>query len=51
MMGETLVNKGVITLVQLDKALDFQKTSGDKLGDAIIKLGFATQEQIDNALK
>ncbi len=51
MMGDILVNKGVITSEQLDKALALQKSSGDKLGDVIVKLGFATHEQIDSALK
>ncbi len=50
-MGEILVNKGIITLKQLDEALDLQRSSGDKLGDAIIKLGFVTKEQIEEALK
>jgi hypothetical protein len=51
MLGDTLVNKGIITADQLEKALAEQKKSGDKLGEVIVRLGFTTHEQIENALK
>jgi hypothetical protein len=51
MLGDTLVSKGVITADQLQKALDEQKKSGEKLGDVLVKLGFATHEKIDAAAK
>jgi type IV pilus assembly protein PilB len=51
MLGDTLVNKGIITTEQLEKALAEQKKSGDKLGDVIVRFGFTTHEQIENALK
>ncbi len=51
MLGDTLVDKGIITADQLRKALAEQKKSGDKLGDVIVRLGFTTHEQIENALK
>jgi hypothetical protein len=51
MLGDTLVDKGIITADQLGKALSEQKKSGDKLGDVIVRLGFTTHEQIENALK
>jgi len=51
MLGDTLVNKRIITANQLEKALVEQKKSGDKLGDVIVRLGFTTHEQIENALK
>lgn len=49
-MGDTLVAKGVVTADQLNKALDEQKKSGDRLGDVLVKLGFTTKEKIDAAL-
>jgi hypothetical protein len=50
MMGEILVNKKIISLKQLDEALDLQRNSGEKLGEAIVKLGFATKEDIEKAI-
>lgn len=50
-MGDTLISKGVISADQLDKALEEQKKSGEKLGEILVKMGFATHEKIDNALK
>lgn len=51
MIGDTLVSKGVITADQLAAALAEQAKSGIKLGEAIIKLGFATADKIEAALK
>ena len=51
MLGDTLLNKGIITADQLEKALAEQKKSGNKLGDILVKLGFCSHEEIENALK
>jgi hypothetical protein len=51
MLGDTLLNTGIITADQLEKALAEQKKGGEKLGDILVKLGFASREQIENALK
>jgi len=51
MLGDTLLNKGIITADQLEQALAEHKSSGDKLGDVIVRLGFTTHEKIENALK
>lgn len=50
-VGEILVSKGVINNAQLEKALQEQKSSGVRLGEAVVKLGFATTEQVEAALK
>ncbi len=50
-MGDTLTSKGVITSDQLNKALEEQKKTGEKLGDILVKLGFTTHDKIDSALK
>jgi len=50
-IGEVLVSKGVINAAQLEKALAEQKSSGVRLGEAVVKLGFATTEQVEAALK
>jgi hypothetical protein len=51
-LGENLINKGLITLQQLNEALTEQrKNPQERLGDVIVRLGFATKEQIESALK
>ncbi len=46
LLGELLVEAWVITEVQLEKALEKQKESGELLGEIIVKLGFATEQDI-----
>ena len=45
-LGEVLVSKGLITDIQLSKALEMQKASGRKLGRALTDLGAVSEEQI-----
>ncbi|MBI4425265.1 MAG: Flp pilus assembly complex ATPase component TadA, partial [Elusimicrobia bacterium] len=45
-IGDILVQGGVITQEQLQQALKTQKQAGCLLGEAIVKLGFATEEAI-----
>jgi type IV pilus assembly protein PilB len=45
-LGKLLVEEGMVDSVQLDRALDYQKESGGKLGAAFIKLGFLTEEAL-----
>ncbi|HTA16507.1 MAG TPA: GspE/PulE family protein, partial [bacterium] len=45
-LGKLLVEEGMVDSVQLDRALEFQKQSGGKLGAAFIKLGFLTEEAL-----
>jgi type IV pilus assembly protein PilB len=49
-LGDMLVQSGLITKDQLDKALAEQKSSGAKLGSSIIKLGFMTEDAITQFL-
>jgi hypothetical protein len=45
-LGSILVENGIITSVQLKKALDFQKeTTNLRLGDALVSLGFIDEFQ------
>jgi type IV pilus assembly protein PilB len=45
-LGAILVENGIITAVQLKKALDFQKeTTNLRLGDALVSLGFIDEFQ------
>ena len=47
-LGEILVNEGVITAEQRDKALAEQKKTGQFIGAAIVNLGFAKEEDVFN---
>jgi adenylate cyclase len=55
-LGKLLRMKGIITNAQLNKALDFQKRTGaDRghpvyLGVAVVEMGFATEEEIIDAI-
>lgn len=52
LIGDLLVHKGIINQVQLDDALGHQQTgSSNKLfGEVLVELGFATPEQVMEAL-
>lgn len=45
-LGNLLVQKGILTADQLQRALELQKEKGELLGAMIVSLGFATEEQI-----
>jgi type IV pilus assembly protein PilB len=50
LFGEFLVSKGVLTRVQLSKALDDQRRFGGRLGEAIVRLTMMTEEQVTQGL-
>lgn len=45
-LGERLVREGIINPVMLDKALKEQSTSGRRLGETIVALGFASENDL-----
>ncbi len=45
-LGDLLVEEGIIDESQLDKALQAQKSTGQKLGAALIELGFLSEQQM-----
>src|SRR5215831_5615489 len=49
-LGDLLVKEKVITPEQLDKAIKMQKESGFRLGSALVKLGFLSDEDVTNFL-
>jgi type IV pilus assembly protein PilB len=49
-LGELLVEKGVIDKRQLEKAVSSQKERGGLIGEIIVELGFAKEEDIAQAL-
>jgi len=49
-LGKILVERDVITEQQLDEALRIQELKGGFLGQILVSLGSATEEQVVNAL-
>jgi len=50
LFGEFLVSKGLLTRMQLTKALDEQRRYGGRLGEALLRLGMMVEEQVTQAL-
>jgi len=49
-LGELLVERGVIDPHQLEKALAIQKEKGGLIGELLVELGFAKEEDIAQSL-
>jgi len=49
-LGELLVERGIISTDQLEKALKVQKDKGGLIGQVLVALGFAKEEEIAQAL-
>jgi len=49
-LGELLIERGIITKVQLDKALLIQREKGGLIGEILVALGFTREEDIAQAL-
>lgn len=49
-LGELLIKSGVLTKQQLEVALKHQKKMGIRLGDALVKLNFITEEVMKQTL-
>ena len=49
-LGTLLVQEGIITENQLNEALAMQKKTRKRLGDCLVKLGFATEDDVVNVL-
>ncbi len=49
-LGELLLEKGIINKAQLDKAVKIQKEKGGLIGQIIVMLGYAKEEEIAQAL-
>jgi type IV pilus assembly protein PilB len=44
-LGQLLVENQLIDAMQLKKALDYQKNSGQRLGDTLVELGYIDEDQ------
>ncbi len=49
-LGEILLNQGLITPDQLNKAIDAQKKEKGRIGEVLIKIGYITEEHMSQAL-
>lgn len=49
-LGEILVEQGLITQSQLDRALELQKEKGGLIGELLVELGFVSEEDIAKTL-
>ncbi len=50
-LGDALVDSGLITAVQLQEALKYQKETGDRLGQILVNLGFVSEQDIVGILE
>ncbi len=49
-LGEILLRRERLSESQLERALNYQSECGSRLGDAVMKLGYVTDEQLAEAL-
>ena len=49
-LGDILQDRGLLSSEQLQKALEMQRQTGERLGEAVVKLGYVTPDQIADAL-
>ena len=49
-LGELLIERGILTQAQLDKALVVQQERSGLIGEILVELGFAKEEDIAQAL-
>ena len=49
-LGELLVERGILSRQQVQEAVDHQKGNGGLFGEVLVKLGYATEENIAQAL-
>jgi MSHA biogenesis protein MshE len=50
LLGEILIQDGVITQRQLDEAIEYQKNNGGLIGILLIRLGYINEKQLQRAL-
>ncbi|MBU1999428.1 MAG: Flp pilus assembly complex ATPase component TadA, partial [Candidatus Omnitrophica bacterium] len=50
LLGEILLEQGVITAIQLNEALEEQKSSQDKIGDILIRKKWVSPQEIERCL-
>ncbi len=51
LIGQVLMESGMITIDELNEAIEVQKSSGQRLGDVLINQGVITAEELQMALE
>jgi type IV pilus assembly protein PilB len=51
LLGQVLMESGMVTIDELNEAIEVQKSSGQKLGDVLISLEVITPEELQMALE
>jgi type IV pilus assembly protein PilB len=51
LLGQVLMESGMITIDELNEAIEIQKSSGQKLGDILISRNMITAEDLNMALE
>lgn len=49
-LGELLIERKIISIDQLNKALEYQKVNGGLIGEILVQLGFSKEEDIAQVL-
>ena len=49
-LGEILIKEKIVSADQLKQALEFQKTNGGRLGNALVKLSFMSYDEVTAVL-
>ena len=49
-VGQILMESGMLSIDDLNDALEAQKSTGQKLGEILIDMGLVTQEELEMAL-
>jgi type IV pilus assembly protein PilB len=51
MLGQVLMETGLVTIEDINAALETQKSTGQKLGEVLIAMGVISGEQLKSALE
>jgi type IV pilus assembly protein PilB len=51
LLGQVLMEAGIMTIDDLNAALEMQKSTGQKLGEVLLGMGVVTAEQLKMALE
>jgi type IV pilus assembly protein PilB len=51
MLGQVLMEAGLVSIEDINSALEIQKSTGQKLGEVLIGMGVVTPEQLKSALE
>ena len=51
MLGQVLMEAGLVSIEDINTALEIQKSTGQKLGEVLIGMGVVTPEQLKSALE